>query len=736
MGTEYVSHVVDAAHMKNIGEQSITNKIQAVLELVKNAYDGDALKCTVTFYGKRLSDENIEITKIKIQDFGIGMTKKDIKSKLMKVGTPNKIEQTLSPKFKRRVSGAKGMGHYSMQRLGTKTIITTTPEPYEDREFFNNDNTTYVLEIDWEKYVAGEDLQNISHKLITQKKENYYGTKIEISGLKDLWNVVGEDNDLERLNKNIGNMMLPEHLEKNKKNLFAPLIEAVGFDYKRQKPSGRLLEYAPYKIDAFLRGDKIFFKIFRRSKKYKIGFVQVSSRTRTVGAICGDANFSLYWFSNKLERWAKGLFNSKELESQLKENYGIKIYNDKVRIMPYGEKGNDWLGLDTRKAGPASGGLVRNPILIGLLEISRKKNPHIIETTTREAIKENAEFKSLKDDFVMKVIEELEIQVKNIVDEAEEYAKKTKPGNIAQVEIDRAREKIDESDSLNNYEKKLIDENLTKAYKQIIVQEQQNTKTSEELTANIEMYRNLATVGIQTIAFNHEIIDPIRFVKGTLTNLSNLYDELPEKDKKRYIMQSLERITHTLNWANRIKEFSSILAGADIVKRKRSVINISKTMNDIKDSLSAIFNTLDITMNDPIIDGNVPDIMMNKASFESIFINLISNSVRALKKVRDRKRTIKIKIFRNNDDILFQFEDNGYGISDKDIGDIFKPFFTTYKNPNDRGTGMGLTIIRDIVETDYHGTVGLKKTIYEDDSVGNGMTLFVIRLPLSEIKST
>ena len=69
----------------------------------------------------------------------------------------------------------------------------------------------------------------------------------------------------------------------------------------------------------------------------------------------------------------------------------------------------------------------------------------------------------------------------------------------------------------------------------------------------------------------------------------------------------------------------------------------------------------------------------------------------------------------------------------KDIDDIFKPFFTTYKNPNDRGTGMGLTIIKDIVETDYHGTVRLKRTFYEADNKGCGMTTFEIKLPLSEV---
>ena len=736
MGTEYVSHVVDAAHMRNIGEQSISNKIQAVLELVKNAYDGDALECTVTFHGETLKDGKIKITKIEIQDSGIGMTKNDIKHKLMKVGTPNKTVQTYSPKFKRRVSGAKGMGHYSMQRLGTKTIITTTPDPYKNREFFSHDNITYVLEIDWNQYVSGKDLQSISHKLTTKKKENNYGTKIEITGLKDVWNASNEYGDLQKLTKNLGNIMLPKHLQQNEKNQFTPLVKTSGFDLKLKKPSGELLEHAPYKIDSFLRGNKIIFKTFRSfKKKDQCQFVQISSRTKLVDAICGDANFSLYWFSNKLERWARGIFNRKELEQQLKENYGIRIYNDNVRIMPYGEKDNDWLNLDTRKAGPNSGGLVRNPLLIGLLRISRKKNPHIIETTTREAITENAEFKSLRDDFVMKSIMELETQVKIIVDEAEEYAKKTEPSNIAQVEIDKAQEKINELESLDGKIKKAINVHLTKTYQQIIVQEKQNNKKAEELTANIEMYRNLATVGIQTIAFNHEIIDPVRFVKGTLTNLSNLYNDLTEKDKKKYIIQSLERITHTLNWANRIKEFSSTMAGADIVKRKRSVIDISKTMIELKDGLSAIFDTLDITMNDPLIDDNVPEIKMNKASFESIFINLISNSVRALKKIRGRKRMIKIRILRNNDHVLFHFEDNGYGISDKNREDIFTPFFTTYKDPDDRGTGMGLTIIKDIVETDYGGTISLKKTVYEEDDMGNGMTAFTIRLPINEMKA-
>ena len=194
--TEYISHRVDAAHMQNIGEQSISNKIQAVLELVKNAYDGDALDCTVCFYGERLNEGEIKVNKIVIQDSGIGMTKADIKEKLMMVGTPNKANEVLSPKFKRRVVGEKGMGHYSMQRLGTKTVITTTPDLYKGRAFYKYDNATYTLTIDWTDYVSGKDFQSITHMLLTQPRTGNPGTTIEITGLRDNWDLSEPNRDL------------------------------------------------------------------------------------------------------------------------------------------------------------------------------------------------------------------------------------------------------------------------------------------------------------------------------------------------------------------------------------------------------------------------------------------------------------------------------------------------------------------------------------------------------------
>lgn len=737
MQTEYVSHIVDAAHMRNIGEQSISNKIQAVLELVKNAYDGDARECMVRFYGEKTDHKTVKMTRIVIEDSGIGMTKNDIRNKLMKVGTANKIEYTHSPKFHRRVSGAKGMGHYSMQRLGTRTVITTTPEPYKGREFSSYDNSTYTLEIDWNDYVSGKDFQSISHKLTSSQSDGRYGTKIEITGLRDSWDISERDNDIQKLARNMENIMLPNVLESSE-HAFSPAIEVSGFDVDLPQSKGGLLSYAPYKITASLRKDKIFLKIYQKPKRMSKSFEHalIASKVKKTVAMCGDADFTLYWFVSKPRRWAQGLFNSRELEMQLKENYGVRIYNDGVRIMPYGEKDNDWLGLDSRKAGPQSGGKVRNRILIGMIEITRENNPGIVETTTREAIKENAEFRSLREDFVMSAIEEFEYHVGQIITQEEEYAKKTKPGNIAQIEIERAQEKIDEVESLPLHQKESIKTNLTRASKQVTLQDRQNKKSEEMLVANVEMYRNLATVGIQTIAFNHEIIDPVAFVKGVLEILDNDRAGISEKDKKEFILEARKRIIYTINWADRIKEFSSILAGADVSKKKRSVISISKTLLEIRAGMLPILEASGIEMHEPVVAGYVPDIRINKASFESIFINLVSNSIRALKRVRNRTKTIKIHVSTSDAYILFRFEDNGYGIPDIYRDNIFRPFFTTYKSPDDRGTGMGLTIVKDIIETDYNGTVILQDTVCEEDDRGGGKTVFLIRLPIREVKQT
>ena len=123
-------HTFDAKHAKNLGEESVSDNVQATIELAKNSFDGDAVTCKVTFLGMPDKIQGIIVRKIVIEDDGIGMSFHDIANKWLNIGTPNKIQRPLSPIKQRKVVGAKGIGHFACQKLGNKITIISNPLKY------------------------------------------------------------------------------------------------------------------------------------------------------------------------------------------------------------------------------------------------------------------------------------------------------------------------------------------------------------------------------------------------------------------------------------------------------------------------------------------------------------------------------------------------------------------------------------------------------------------------------
>ncbi|MCB0707647.1 MAG: GHKL domain-containing protein, partial [Saprospiraceae bacterium] len=104
-----------------------------------------------------------------------------------------------------------------------------------------------------------------------------------------------------------------------------------------------------------------------------------------------------------------------------------------------------------------------------------------------------------------------------------------------------------------------------------------------------------------------------------------------------------------------------------------------------------------------------PDLM------EQVFINLLKNAMDAVKEVE--QPTISIHMFKSLEGILeIQIEDNGPGIPDSLLSEIFVPFFTTKKE----GSGIGLSLCRQIIQ--LH-----KGNIYAYSREGQG-TVFTIKL--------
>jgi signal transduction histidine kinase len=107
---------------------------------------------------------------------------------------------------------------------------------------------------------------------------------------------------------------------------------------------------------------------------------------------------------------------------------------------------------------------------------------------------------------------------------------------------------------------------------------------------------------------------------------------------------------------------------------------------------------------------------------EQVLFNLVNNAVDALGSQPQGDKRIYVRTRLEEDRILLTVEDNGSGIPDDQQERVFEPYFTT--KPADCGTGLGLPVVRQIVES-YGGSVSLQS------QEGCGAS-FTVSLPLAE----
>ena len=114
------------------------------------------------------------------------------------------------------------------------------------------------------------------------------------------------------------------------------------------------------------------------------------------------------------------------------------------------------------------------------------------------------------------------------------------------------------------------------------------------------------------------------------------------------------------------------------------------------------------------IENQLPSIICEETHIMQVFQNLISNAI----KYNDKEQGwIKINCSEDGDFWKFSIADNGPGIDEKHFERIFRMFQTITQNENIQGTGVGLTVVKKIVEL-YGGRVWI------ESEVGKGSTFF------------
>lgn len=104
---------------------------------------------------------------------------------------------------------------------------------------------------------------------------------------------------------------------------------------------------------------------------------------------------------------------------------------------------------------------------------------------------------------------------------------------------------------------------------------------------------------------------------------------------------------------------------------------------------------------------------LNASLFEWVIENLCKNAVDA---IGDNEGTITLSVQKTPQKVLIEVSDTGKGIRKKDIGNVFRPGFTTKK----RGWGLGLSLAKRIVEEYHKGKISVKSS-----EVGIGTTFLI-----------
>lgn len=670
-----------SSSIKNLfGKNLVTDQFNAVFELVKNAYDADADKTDITLVSSKrrvtekdivkskedVSDEVEVVTSIIIEDDGCGMTLEDIREKWMIIGTSNKINNPFSVKYGRAVTGDKGIGRFSTDRLGKKLVLTAYPE---------KESYAIRMEFDWEKFE--NDIQNIETIRIPYEnveKIKGKGVRLEIVDLRDEWT----ENDLEKLMRKLRTLKSPFSL---KNDMEITVTSSVKKWEKEVVESWDLKSISSLWVAARVDENDlstICIEINSEAGKY----VETLPNPYSFGAI----NSEIYFFGQ-----GDKVSFANRVGKTVRDFGNVHLYRDGFRVYPYGESNNDWLDLDRRKAQ----GMFRffgTRDLVGVIGITKDHNPQLKPLTNRQGLEENEAYEEIRDFIVKICIRKLEnhhLKPRNSTASVQ-HAQKASHESIVELrniikDIAPAESKTIRS-HLN-----LIENSLKKQAS--FIKEQEKT---------VEILTNFAQKEIVLSEVMHDIAQKVATLEKKSRRLSKKAEEEGISSNLSSKIKDLESFAeHTTQYITQVKD--------SLVTRKKLV------EFDLVEFIKMVMSENSVEFEEYRINTKVGTelekckIKADKTDFKRIINNLISNAIKSLKQV-NRVRRLIVNINQYGESIFVHIEDNGIGIPIESRDEIFLPFTTTTG-----GMGLGLSIVRALLRT-YDGDLLLGP--YKEDEQG------------------
>lgn len=713
---------VDTHLFRELGELLVGRESTALIELVKNAYDADATE--VTIFGDRL-DHPAHGT-IRITDNGIGMTPETFRRGFLRIASRIKnAGDRKSLKWKRRFTGAKGVGRLAAHKLARKINVNSTP--------WTESDTAVGVEghIDWDKVEQVETLDKIPADAIAANprlvsKSALHGTTLTLTRLRKKWTPAQRT----RFLLEVEALQAPE-------SLTGPLPKSV-------IPAGSLFE-RPRAVDSksadpglrlYLEGD------FAGGENYWPAVLETAGWLLEIRADPDLVQYAIIPTTRTLKERpharpmrfseqhpapkqgpffdARILIREGSAEKKGDRNWasrlgGIRVYMEGFRVLPYGEDSDDWLSLGrdtsdrTRKlrfledslvpgklAEVAGEGLVilPNKHYFGgvFLTVDRARLEMLVN---REGFVPDASFEAMVTlvrrgvDLATRVRAAAKRERKAANEQ--EYSAQSQGTWDGRTALDRLEEQASEIGKLAGAAPEELRKRLILVSKEIA----KATAISREAVPANSMKLVLASVGTQLAAFTHEVNSLLGLASDLEATLAQAINHETSAQAKTLISRAGRAATDLRRAIERQAAYLVDIVTPD-ARRRRSRLPIGETLKTAWKLVATAAEQRRITL-----DNRFPDELrtppMFRAELIAVFTNLLTNAVKA---AGSNGRIRATAMATNGGGLKIRLENTGAAVDPSEGEHWFRPFESTTIETDPvlgQGMGLGLSITRDLL---------------------------------------
>lgn len=691
--------------MTTLGLELISSDVVAITELVKNSYDADArvvlIRVTDEFDGLDPSGTS----RIQVLDDGLGMDEKTILQAWLEPATSYRKRSRSTPGG-RRVLGEKGVGRFAAAKLGHRLELISKAEgtgevhldidwsAFEDDDKYLDDVEVKLDVVEHGAFGPDGFVDSIWRDVVpyleaADRPTADQGTLLTISGLRSSWT----PELVEELRRSLSRLITPFQDERRIVHDFAIVLDtgSAGGRGTEQVSSPSTLQRPHYKLSAEIEASGRATVLMELKDGTEL---EVDSTLQMVvdreGLECGPFELFLnIWDrdSDSLRPIASDVGTLKQVRGILDAAAGVNIYRDGFRVLPYGERGDDWLGLDRRRVQNPTFNISNNQI-VGYVLIGRDTNPDLNDQSNREGILEGPAYKDLRR-AVTEVLSKIEVERYKLRPRREEQRRR-RDGLLARFDLGAIREAVRQELPNDTRIRNLLD-----------ATQREFDERVGEVGEILARYHRLATLGQLVDKVVHDTAQPIVAIRQAAVlgerELVGIADEISswvgagplQNPTKRFRTVSAQaKVANEV--IRRIEPFGG---------RRRGALQAYPIENAIMNAVALLQDETDAAGAEVRLPEGSHNVALDGTDLQEVLLNLLNNSLYWLKQVGRESRVISLDVERYEDGSLaITVEDSGPGVPVGDREFIFDPYFTTKED----GVGLGLAIAGEIVE-DYYG---------------------------------